>query len=290
MDKKRVFFVSSEGMQVTHWFATLLRCIPEVEFVNSIEECDVVCIGDLTTNNHLSNVTTIASYRLQYAQKPLCIFLHDDPDKPMGFVAITSGLRLFRTSMCASLQESYETYMPSFQCADQKYECLPVLQNEGCIRIGFVGAKTSNERVRACELLTQDARFRCSFVIRNAFHGHFNQVEQQRNNLEYKANLTTNMYQLCCRGAGNFSHRFYEVLASGRIPVLPDTDIVIPNHIPPQVWRNCVVLVSNVETIPDAVYAFHMTHEMQLVQHNCRQMWSDYLSYEGFSRVVASFL
>lgn len=291
MEKKRVFFVKSEGLQVTNWFETLLHHIPQIEFVEKVEDCDVVCIGDLTTNDHASNVTLIASYRLQYAKKPVCIFVHDDPDKPMAFVAsIQCGLRLFRTSMCASLQNSHETFLPSFQCADQKYECLPALQNEDRVSIGFVGAKTSSDRVRACELLSQDARFRCSFVIRNAFHGHFDEAQQQKHNQEYKENLARNMYQLCCRGTGNFSHRFYEVLASGRVPVLPDTDIVIPKHVPSEVWRNCVVLVSNVESIPDALYAFHMTHDMQAVQKNCRQMWYDYLSYQGFAHVVASFL
>lgn len=289
--KTHIFFVASEGMQVTNWFQQILREIANVEFASHMDNCDAICIGDLTTNNHMTNTAMIASYRLQYPGKPLIIFVHDDPDQSMGFVpSLSSNLYLFRTSMCASTQQSYEYLLPSFQCEDQQYECLEplILEPNARITVGFVGARTSQERVMLCDRLVADDRFKCDFVIRNAFHGHFNKSQQLKNNAEYKQNLESHIYQLCCRGSGNFSHRFYEVLASGRVPVLIDTDVVIPKHIPLELWRNCVVCASNVESVPDAIYAFTQTHDMTKVQTMCRRMWNDFLSYKGFAPVVAS--
>ena len=288
--KMRVLFVKSDGKNVTEWFSNLLKQIPNVEFVDSKEECDIVCIGDLTTNCHTTNTLIIANYVMQYANKQLAILLHDDPDSVMGFPAQHApSLLVFRTSMLASQRQPYERFLPSFQCEDQDYKCLEPLELKPNvpIPIGFVGARTAKERAELCEMLYKDDRFQTNFMYRGAFHGHFNDMQQAQHNAEYKENIAKNMYQLCCRGTGNFSHRFYEVLASGRVPVLPDTDMVIPPHIPPHVWRNCVVMASNTKSIPDAVYAFHVTHNMVETQTNCRNMWNTYLSYKGFASVVA---
>src|SRR4030095_15269602 len=46
--------------------------------------------------------------------------------------------------------------------------------------------------------------------------------------LEFLDNILGSDYVLCSRGFGNFSYRFYESLACGRIPVLIDTDCVLP--------------------------------------------------------------
>ena len=45
---------------------------------------------------------------------------------------------------------------------------------------------------------------------------------------EYIDHLMRNDYILCPRGGGNYSHRVYETMAAGRIPVLIDTDLVMP--------------------------------------------------------------
>jgi len=45
---------------------------------------------------------------------------------------------------------------------------------------------------------------------------------------EYRENLVNNQYSLCGRGSDNYSYRFYETLAAGRIPVLIDTDCLLP--------------------------------------------------------------
>jgi len=47
----------------------------------------------------------------------------------------------------------------------------------------------------------------------------------------YQNHLLRNTYILCPRGYENFSFRFYETLSYGRIPVLIDTDTVLPPNV-----------------------------------------------------------
>lgn len=47
----------------------------------------------------------------------------------------------------------------------------------------------------------------------------------------YQNHMLRNTYVLCPRGYENFSFRFYETLAYGRIPVLIDTDTVLPPNV-----------------------------------------------------------
>lgn len=75
---------------------------------------------------------------------------------------------------------------------------------------------------------------------------------------EYVAHLLASDYVLCVRGRGNFSHRLYETLAVGRIPVILDTNLVLPlaDEID---WRTLGVWVPlrELDSIGDRIRAFH---------------------------------
>lgn len=45
---------------------------------------------------------------------------------------------------------------------------------------------------------------------------------------EFENNLLRNHYSLCTRGSDNYSYRFFETLAAGRIPVLIDSNCTLP--------------------------------------------------------------
>ena len=50
----------------------------------------------------------------------------------------------------------------------------------------------------------------------------------QRVRKEFYKNIDSTDYTLCIRGTGNFSARFYETLALGRIPIFINTDCMLP--------------------------------------------------------------
>jgi hypothetical protein len=75
---------------------------------------------------------------------------------------------------------------------------------------------------------------------------------------EYVEHLLASDYVLCVRGAGNFSHRLYETLAVGRIPVILDTNLALP--LADEVdWHTLGVWVPvrELDSIGDRIRAFH---------------------------------
>jgi len=148
-------------------------------------------------------------------------------------------------------------------------------------------------RARAVRSLQKSKKVKADLIVRNSFSfdqrgvlvpGGPDRAEQFRS--EFLTNLRENEYALCVRGGGNASIRFYEALASGRIPVLVNTDCVLPfdTLIP---WKKHVVWVeeSDIPKIPDKIIEFNMAHSaagfLQL-QHANRQLWKEWLAPEAF--------
>ena len=55
-----------------------------------------------------------------------------------------------------------------------------------------------------------------------------NKLELKSTTIEYYENIKISDYIICIRGTGNFSIRMYEALMMGRIPVLINTDCLLP--------------------------------------------------------------
>jgi hypothetical protein len=111
---------------------------------------------------------------------------------------------------------------------------------------------------------------------------------------EFVQNVVDTDYTLCTRGWGNFSFRLYETLCLGRIPILIDTDCVLPNteHVD---WSSLCVVVpeADLDTLVARVLAHHraLTPERFAErQQECRQVWARHLSPEGFARDLHGWL
>ncbi len=71
---------------------------------------------------------------------------------------------------------------------------------------------------------------RTRFIIRRSFSGAHRTIELDpaRARREFIDNIIDGDFVLAPKGDGNYSNRFLEVLSLGRIPVLVDTDVVLP--------------------------------------------------------------
>jgi hypothetical protein len=71
---------------------------------------------------------------------------------------------------------------------------------------------------------------RTNFIIRSSYSGHKHtiNVDPEIARKEYRENMLQSDLALCVKGDGNFSYRFYEALSLGCIPLLIDTDCVLP--------------------------------------------------------------
>jgi len=104
--------------------------------------------------------------------------------------------------------------------------------------------------------------------------------------LEFAQNLLESDYVLCARGYGNYSHRLYEALACGRIPLFIDTDCVLPFDFAVD-WKRFCVWVDQVDlrSVADRVAEFHASisgEEFEELQVACRRFWEEWLSPEAF--------
>ena len=147
-------------------------------------------------------------------------------------------------------------------------------------------------RARALRLLRAHPAVDTNFVVRDRFlggaivGGAIDTDTMRRVRSEYVQNIVDSDYVLCARGAGNFSYRLYETLSCGRIPILVDTDSVLPLDFAAD-WRaHCIwVDESDLDDIGDRVAQFHDAigeDEFAELQRACRRFWEQYVTPEGF--------
>lgn len=163
------------------------------------------------------------------------------------------------------------------------------------VRMRALRTPGPSARVRALRALGRSEDVATNFLIRpyktNARGGRWKQPPDgvdvhRRAQLEYLNNMLESDYVLCPRGFGNFSYRLYESLACGRIPVLIDTDCVLPFDSLIDWDAYCIrVPEREVRRIGARVAEFHASispTDFMDLQISCRRLWEEWLSPEGF--------
>ena len=102
--------------------------------------------------------------------------------------------------------------------------------------------------------------------------------------------MFNNAYNFCIRGVGNFSVRFYETLAVGRIPILLNTDCRLPLSNAIDWKKHCVILDENIETsLEQQIIDFHNSlseTEFEALQKSNRDLWLSHLNREVYFKKV----
>jgi hypothetical protein len=254
-----------------------------------------------------------ASQRLA---KPLLLFRYHDSSEPLphahGWV--------WRTSLLASQRGSHEQALPAFH-ADPQPEwqalggCVDPLAWTAVPSVGFCGQalpldpglrkrlgealrrrlgrplagipgyRWRRDAMRSCR--RHPAGLTCGFQLSDPLETTA-AAEQRR---RFLANLYGHHYVICASGYGNYSYRFYEALAAGRIPVFIDSDCVLPfEELVP--WRELVVWVeaSEVHRTADRILAFHQQFDAAALhdhQRKLRELWQSHCTPAGFQRTVS---
>lgn len=96
------------------------------------------------------------------------------------------------------------------------------------------------------------------FLARNADFFNASRHDKERSRKEFIQNIQNNAYQLCVRGDDNSSYRLYEVISSGRIPVIIDTNFLLPK-LKSLRWEDFSIIVScnNLDKIGEIIRDFH---------------------------------
>lgn len=144
--------------------------------------------------------------------------------------------------------------------------------------------------------LTNAKNIRTNFIIRKNYRAGIKTGNRSHPTVvDFFNNIKESDYILCARGSGNFSIRFYETLAMGRIPVYVNTKGALPleNKID---WKDHVVWVDkeNVHQMDKILCDFHgqLNSESFLdLQNRNRKLWEEQLRLGPyFKNIIASLI
>lgn len=146
-------------------------------------------------------------------------------------------------------------------------------------------------RASVLNYLQKSSLVTCNFILRKQYRaGVTADKDNHKTTLEFYNNLKNSDYVVCVRGAGNFSIRFYEALAMGRIPVFINTDCALPFDDTLD-WKKHVVWVEYEERskVAEKVVDFHRAlSEKDFIdlQLGNRKLWENYLTLGGFFKTL----
>ncbi|KJJ38192.1 exostosin domain-containing protein [Aequorivita vladivostokensis] len=146
---------------------------------------------------------------------------------------------------------------------------------------------TSFLRASVLQTLQNSKDIQTNFILRKKYRAGITEHKDiHSTTLEFYNNLKDSDYVVCVRGAGNFSVRFYETLAMGRIPVFINTDCALPLDKIID-WKKHVVWIEYQERkqVVEKVKKFHKTltdEEFRALQISNRTIWMEKLSMNGF--------
>jgi hypothetical protein len=151
-------------------------------------------------------------------------------------------------------------------------------------------------RKRALSVLKNSALIRPNFIIRSSYSGHREtiSVDPAAARSEFIGNILASDFTLCVKGDGNYSLRFYEALSLGRVPLLIDTDCVLPlEHILD--YSDFIVRVDYRDLAGcDQIlgdYYQHLTPEkFEMMQAKARETFEKYLCVGSFLKYAVEKL
>jgi hypothetical protein len=277
---------------------------------------------------HLRESATEFASRLAAAGKSLIVFFDSDSVDP---VDIPNAI-VFRTSGYRSRARRTEFGMPGWgQCVEQPFSprekktpvigfCgyappLGISMNATKVKESVRWALTRTglnsllnvhpgyfARVEAIRSCRRTVGLKTNLVIRSSLSFVVEQDGWGTGRLRrdgagtFQSTFMKNMFEsdyiLCTRGFGNYSFRLYEALSCGRIPVLVDTDCLLPFPENPQ-WRSATLWIDerDLATVGKRITDRHTTispSEFLDWQHQARRFWEEWLSPAAFFRRLAT--
>jgi Exostosin family len=189
---------------------------------------------------------------------------------------------VWRTSVRKSRLQPCERPLPYvWESAAEPYAPLP---RGGRPIVGFCGfANSSPEREALIRAFRHDRRFDTRFILRDSFWG--GAPYDPSLIREFEETLRGSHFQVCCRGAGNFSMRFYQTLAAGRIPVLIDSDVALP--FPDDIrWAEIVINEPTAESAVETASAWFCRRNLEALQRACASVSARWFTPSAFGKHI----
>ncbi len=149
-------------------------------------------------------------------------------------------------------------------------------------------------RRKAIQILQKSQLVSTNFIIRNSFSANTKTIslDPVQARKEYKENIISSDFVLTPKGDANFSVRFFEVLTLGRIPILIDTETVLPlENVIDYSEFMLKVNYRDLKKLPEIISEFYANltpDQFSIMQHKAREAYELYLRYDRFFSYVFS--
>ena len=216
--------------------------------------------------------------------KIIYIFLISDSCEQF---TIPENIRLYRTSLYKSKQNKNEYLLPYIWGGITK--SVPNLEKGKCPIVGFCGVRDgrvhSKFRKKTLELFKSNKNIKSNFIIRKNFWG--GNPHDPKLVYDFENNMISSHFNVCNRGIGNFSMRFYQTLSCGRIPILLNTDMILPFEEEIN-WNDIIILGDTEEELVTNVLYCWNTKNILEMQIKCKEIYNKYFSNTNFLDKVLS--
>ena len=149
---------------------------------------------------------------------------------------------------------------------------------------------SSIKRFKYLKRIEKSSILETNYIFRNKYRAGIqnNTIKRKSSERDFFSNINDNIFTFCMRGGGNFSVRFYETLASGRIPLYLDTDCKLPLE-DIICWDNHILSIKpnddNV-AIKRKIINFIAENDLDKVQKSNRELWENYLEKDAYIKTI----
>ena len=186
--------------------------------------------------------------------------------------SIPDNVKVYRTSLLKTQRNKNEFVLPYIWEGFDTFEPLELTEK---VIVGFCGM-SGPYRKQTLQTFQHDNRIVSDFIIREHFWGGKpHDPEIIKNFLD---NMKRSHFNICNRGAGNFSMRFYQTLSCGRIPVLLNTDILLPFEDEIN-WNDIIIFANTEKELVEKVVQCTNVVERQI---KCREIYETHFAGTKF--------
>ena len=232
-------------------------------------------------------IINIYKYYKKYNKK-IIIFLKNYYNNIYNniYSKLENKIIIYRTSIKKSLKLKNEYLLPSSYKIN--YINNIFLEKTEKPKIGFCGyIGVSPHRLKIIKKLKNNNNYIVNIILREKWGGL--EISDEKRKLEYFRNIDDNHFTLCFNGAGNFSFRFYEVLARGRIPILLNTDNILPFEEEIDYSKH-IVVSDNLDDIPNKIINFYNKMDIIEIQKNNKILFDKYFRNENLTTKLITYL
>ncbi|WGD34866.1 exostosin family protein [Olleya sp. YS] len=296
--------------------------LSKYQLVDAIEDADIVVFPvDYTVFfKHKKEISSLLNLAKQY-QKPIWIYTAGD----YGFTNYIPNSYTFRLGGFDSKLDHNTFVIPSFindPYDSFLLQGFSALKKEKQPSIGFVGHAQSGfkkyikeltnhikyqvkrlfnliladnqafypssiKRAKYLSQLAVNDQLNTQFILRHQYRaGLQTELTQKESSKQFYDNMFNNAYTFCLRGVGNFSVRFYETLAVGRIPILINTDCRLPLSTKIDWSKHCLIIEEKGNVpIAEQILEFHNSLTevaFENLQTSNRDLWLNTLRREPY--------